>query len=103
MRSKVIAPREVKVWTLTFPRHDHQQYCASDGGEDPAGSNKVRIITKARVKDLIVTIAACTRCVYEQGGAEFKDFDPVSIESKRITSCIMSAQNDSAARKYRRR
>ena len=69
MRSKVIAPREVQVWTGTFPRHDHQQCFAAESSPP--------------------------RC-----GAEFKEFDLVIIESKRITSCIMSAQNESVARKY---
>ena len=44
-------------------------------------SDKAKIITKARVNDLIITDGACTGCVYEEGGASFKEFGPVIFAS----------------------
>ena len=38
--------------------------------------DKAKIIIKARVKDLTITVAAWTGCIYEKGGAEFKEFRP---------------------------
>ena len=43
--------------------------------------DKARIITKARVKDLIITDGACTGCIYEKGGVDFKEFGPVIFAS----------------------
>ena len=82
------------------------------------------------MKDLTITVAAWTGCIYEKGGAEFKDLDPVLIKSKvmleaqrvkgtmktkvvapmevlrtdqetEIATPSMSAHNGSVARKYR--
>ena len=36
--------------------------------------DKVKIIIKERVKDMTITVAAWTICIYEKGGAEFKEF-----------------------------
>ena len=49
-------------------------------------SDKAKIITNARVDDLIVTVRACTRCVYAgyvygKGGSCFKEFGPVIYAS----------------------
>ena len=44
-------------------------------------SDKVKIITKERVKDLIIADGACTGCVYEKGGVDFKEFGPVIFAS----------------------
>merc|ERR1719383_79528 len=44
-------------------------------------SDKARIITKARVTELIMSDGACTGCVYEKGGASFKEFGPVIFAS----------------------
>ena len=41
-------------------------------------SDKVKLVTKARVKDLIITNGACTGCTYEKGGADFKETPTVS-------------------------
>ena len=40
-------------------------------------SDKVKIIPKERVKDMIITDDACTGCVYEKGGVDLKEFGPV--------------------------
>eukprot|EP00450_Noctiluca_scintillans_P010497 CAMPEP_0194505320 /NCGR_PEP_ID=MMETSP0253-20130528/31570_1 /TAXON_ID=2966 /ORGANISM="Noctiluca scintillans" /LENGTH=63 /DNA_ID=CAMNT_0039347845 /DNA_START=1 /DNA_END=188 /DNA_ORIENTATION=- len=44
-------------------------------------SDKAKIITKARVTELIMTGGACTGCVYEKGGGSFKEFGPVIFAS----------------------
>ena len=36
--------------------------------------DKAKNITKARVKDLTITVAAWIGCIDEKGGAEFKEF-----------------------------
>ena len=87
MRSKVVAPREVRVWfgshifhhwqrrtvplrgsiwTGKLRTHEHQLCFASDGCEDSEGFNKVSIITKARVNDSIAIVS----------GAEFEEIHP---------------------------
>ena len=43
--------------------------------------DKAKIITKARVNELIITDGACTRCVYEKGGASFEEFGSVIFAS----------------------
>ena len=47
-------------------------------------SDKARIITKARVTELIMSGGVCTGCIYEKGEASFKEFDPVIFTSGRI-------------------
>ena len=50
--------------------------------EKAAGkTGKARIITKARVTELIVSGGACTGRIYEKGGAMFKVFGPVIFAS----------------------
>ena len=44
-------------------------------------SDKARIITKARVTELIMSGGTCTGCIYEKGGTIFKEFDPVIFTS----------------------
>ena len=44
-------------------------------------SDKAKIITKARVNELIITDGACTRCVYEKGDASFTEFGAVIFAS----------------------
>ena len=44
-------------------------------------SDKARIITKARVTELIMSGGTCTKCIYEKGGTTFKEFDPVIFTS----------------------
>ena len=44
-------------------------------------SDKAKIITEARANDLIITVGAYTRCVYEEGGTSFKEFDSVILAS----------------------
>ena len=44
-------------------------------------SDKAKIITKARVNELIITDGACTRCVCEKGGASFEEFGSVIFAS----------------------
>ena len=83
-------------------------------------------IVRARMKDLIISVAAWTSCIYEKVDVEFNDLDPVIIKSneipeasrvidtmkiKNVTSTevleteiatsFMSAQNGSVTRKYR--
>ena len=41
--------------------------------------DKARTITKARVKDMIITDGACTGCIDEKGGVDFKEFGPVIL------------------------
>ena len=43
--------------------------------------DKAKIITKARVNELTITDGVCTRCVYEKGGASFKEFGSVIFAS----------------------
>ena len=88
--------------------------------------DKAKMIIKARVKDLTITVAAWTRCIYEKGDTEI----PVIIKSNvmpeaprvkgtmktkvvapaevlgtdqetEIATSSMSAQNGSVAWKYR--
>ena len=50
--------------------------------EKAAGkTGKARIITKARVTELIMSAGACTVCSYEKGGATSKEFGPVIFAS----------------------
>ena len=44
-------------------------------------TGKVRIITKERVTELIMSAGACTACIYENGEATFKEFGPVIFAS----------------------
>ena len=44
-------------------------------------TEKAKIITKARVTELIVSDGACTGCIYEKGCANFKEFGPVIFAS----------------------
>ena len=44
-------------------------------------TDKVRIITKERVTELIMSAGACTACIYENGEATFKEFGPVIFAS----------------------
>ena len=44
-------------------------------------SDKARIITKARVTELIMSGGTCTKCIYEKVGTSFKEFDPVIFTS----------------------
>ena len=44
-------------------------------------TGKARIVTKARVTELIVSGGACNGCIYEKGGAIFKEFGPVIFAS----------------------
>ena len=44
-------------------------------------TDKAKISTKARVTELIMSDGACTGCIYEKGGANFKEFSPVIFES----------------------
>ena len=39
--------------------------------------DETNIITKERVKDLIIADGACTGCLYEKYGADFKEVGPV--------------------------
>ena len=44
-------------------------------------TEKAKIITKARVTELIMSDGACTGCIYEKGCANFKEFGPVIFAS----------------------
>ena len=44
-------------------------------------TDKARMITKARVTELIMSGGACTGRIYEKGGAIFKEFGPVIFNS----------------------
>ena len=44
-------------------------------------TGKARMITKARVTELIMSGGACTGRIYEKGGAIFKEFGPVIFTS----------------------
>ena len=44
-------------------------------------TDKAKISTKARVTELIMSDCACTGCIYEKGGANFKEFGPVIFDS----------------------
>ena len=44
-------------------------------------TDKVKNSIKARVTELIMSGCACTGCIYEKGGANFKEFCPVIFDS----------------------
>ena len=60
-------------------------------------TGKAKIITKARVTELIMTDGACTGCVHEKGEATFKEFGPVIFASggfqrgfhQQLTACTV--------------
>ena len=45
-------------------------------------SDKEKVTTRVTVKDLIVTVSACTRCIHEKGGADFKELGPMIVASE---------------------
>ena len=47
-------------------------------------TGKARMITKARVTELIMSGGACTGRIYEKGGAIFKEFGPVIAEGQNF-------------------
>jgi len=61
-------------------------------------TDKAKIITKARVTELIMSDGACTGCVYEKGGAIFKEFGPVIFASGGFGADFT---NDSLLAQYR--
>ena len=44
-------------------------------------TDKAKISTKARVTELIMSDCVCTGCIYEKGGANFKEFGHVIFDS----------------------
>ena len=46
-------------------------------------TGKAKISTKARVTELIMSDGACTGCIYEMGGATFKEFGPRDFQQRR--------------------